>query len=203
MPGMGPSRDVVSKRRGSCPGRPSSPAARAGRRRWALLAVWCGLALSPTTGVIAKSEPAKDIVGWAEPVLVGESRLEMTAKLDTGAETSSLDATRIRRYRKSGTRWVQFTVSSRETGRRVVFRKRLVRRVRIKEHDGSRQERPVVQLEVCLGTHLKSIEVSLTDRSEFDYPMLIGRRALAGIAVVDPDLSLTSEPACYDEDWGE
>lgn len=146
------------------------------------------------------AEPAKDILGWVEPVLVGESRLEMSAKLDSGAETSSLDASKMRRYRRSGESWVEFMVSSRETGRRVTFRRRLLRQVRIKEHDGRHQKRPVVAVDVCLGTHLRSVEVSLVDRGEFDYPMLLGRRALAGIAVVDPELSLTGSPSCYEEE---
>ena len=162
----------------------------------ALVVALCALGASHGASAVEPIE--KDILGWAEPVLVGESRLEMTAKLDTGAETSSLDAVKIRRYRKSGRRWVEFLVQSRESGRRVTFRRRLVREVRIKEHDGRHQERPVVTVDVCLGTHLRTVEVSLIDRGEFDYQMLLGRKAVAGIAVVDPELLLTRMPSCYD-----
>jgi len=143
-----------------------------------------------------RAENGKSIFGWVERVLVGTSRLEMTAKLDTGAETSSLHATRIRRYRKSGKSWIQFTVAERTSGRRLVFRRPLARTVRIKEHDGSNQKRPVVEVEVCLGAHLRRVEVSLVDRSEFEHPVLLGRNFLAGGFVVDPELARTVEPEC-------
>jgi hypothetical protein len=140
----------------------------------------------------------QDIFGWVEWVLVGERKMELKAKLDTGAETSSLDASDIRllRRRTSGQRFVEFRLSDEESGRTVVFKKRLVREARIKQHDGSFQTRPVVVVLVCVGDHLQEVEVTLIDRSEFLYPVLLGRSALAGLAVVDPDLTFTREPVC-------
>ncbi len=145
----------------------------------------------------------KDLLGWAERVLVGRSQLVLRAKLDTGADTSSLSATRIRRYRRGSERWVEFTVVDETSGRRVRFKRPLLRRVRIKEHDGSGQSRPVVKVEICLGDHQRRVEVSLVDRSNFDYPMLLGRRALEGIAVVDPELRFTTRPDCPPSEDGE
>jgi len=71
--------------------------------------------------------------------------------------------------------------------------------VRIKRHDGDSQLRSVISLTVCLGTHQREVEFSLIDRSEFDYPVLLGRSALAGIAIIDPDEVNLSEPDCGDE----
>jgi hypothetical protein len=131
-------------------------------------------------------------------VLVGEREMELKAKLDTGAETSSLDASDIRilRRRSSGQRFVEFRLSDDDSGRTVTFKKRLVREARIKQHDGSFQTRPVVFVAVCLGDHLQEVEVTLIDRSEFLYPVLLGRSALGGLAVVDPDLTFTRDPGC-------
>ena len=143
------------------------------------------------------SPAKKEILGWVEHVRVGKSRLELTAKLDTGADTSSLDATKIRRFRgKDGERWVEFLVEEDKTGRRVRFKKRRVRTAYIKEHKGPSQKRSVVLMEICLGEYLQEVEVTLVDRSDFVHPVLLGRSALEGLAVVDPALIMTKEPRC-------
>lgn len=161
----------------------------------ATLAALLGLGLAP-----AAEAREKDLFGWVEPVIVSSQKIELKAKLDTGAETSSLDATGIRRLRRrsTGERFVEFDVTDPGSGEVITIKKKLVREVRIKQHDGSFQLRPVVMLPVCLGTHHRNIEVSLIDRSEFLYPLLLGRRALAGIALVDPDETLTTRPDCED-----
>jgi hypothetical protein len=165
--------------------------------------VTVGLGLALLAASAASASEGKDIFGWVEHVLVGKTRLSMKAKLDTGAETSSLDALQIKKLRRSGKRWVEFVVVDSDTGRRVNFKKPLLREVRIKRHEGRSQLRPVVAMEICLGDHLKRVQVSLIDRGEFLYPVLLGRRALEGIAVVDPELSLTSTPGCPEEPWEE
>ena len=72
----------------------------------------------------------------------------------------------------------------------------VIYRVLIKRHDGDSQRRSVVSLTFCLGGHQREVEFSLIDRSEFEYPVLLGRSALAGIAVVDPEAVNLSEPSC-------
>jgi hypothetical protein len=164
--------------------------------RWvaALLLFWMAL---PLTAAPTK----KEILGWVEHVRVGKSRLELTAKLDTGADTSSLDATKIRRFRgKDGERWVEFLVEEDKTGRRVRFKKRRVRTAYIKEHKGPSQKRSVVLMEICLGEYVQEVEVTLVDRSDFDHPVLLGRNALEGLAVIDPALEFTREPRCTVEE---
>ena len=148
-------------------------------------------------GSAAASEP--EIFGWAEPVVLEEAGFRLEAKLDTGADTSSLDAIDIRRFRRKGKSWVRFTVEDHDEGETVRLERPLLRRVRIKRHDGDSQRRSVVSLTVCLGDHRRKVEFSLIDRSQFDYPILLGRSALAGIAVVDPQVINLSEPDCADE----
>ena len=154
---------------------------------------------------VGGSSPArageKDIFGWVEHVLVGESRLDLMAKLDTGADTSSMHASKIRRYRSSDRKlWVEFRLTDESSDRTIRFKKRLVRYAYIKEHEGPSQKRPVVNLTICLGDHEKEIEVSLVDRSGFQYPVLLGRNALQGHVVVDPELQFTAKPSCPPEE---
>lgn len=161
-----------------------------------LAVVVLGLAPSP-----ASAAKVKDVFGYVEWVEVGRHEISLKAKLDTGAATSSLDAQDIRRLvrRSTGERSVEFTVHDPESGESLRLKKPLVRLVRIKQHDGSHQVRPVVALDICLGDHFDRVEVSLIDRSEFLYPVLLGRSALEGRVVVDPELTFTQEPRCDEE----
>lgn len=161
-----------------------------------LVAALGWLSASPAVGAAAK-----DIFGYVEWVEVGRHEIELKAKLDTGAATSSLDAQDIRRLvrRSTGERFVEFTLHDPDSGATIRLKKPLVRLVRIKQHDGSHQVRPVVALDICLGDHLDTVEVSLIDRSEFLYPMLLGRSALEGRVVVDPGLTFTREPECGEQ----
>lgn len=78
----------------------------------------------------------------------------------------------------------------------VSLRRPYVRTVRIRRHNGNHQRRRVVLMTVCLGEVERTIEVTLTDREYFDYPMLLGRSALAGVAVVDPMSRHLTTPDC-------
>ena len=167
--------------------------------RWA--AGWAALAIAALA--LAGAAPAladeAQIFGWAEPVILEEAGYRLDAKLDTGADTSSLDAIDIKRFRRKGVSYVRFTVEDHDEGDTVRLERPLLRRVRIKRHDGESQRRSVVSLTVCLAGNRRKVEFSLIDRSAFDYPVLLGRSALAGIAVVDPQVTNLSDPDCGDE----
>jgi hypothetical protein len=130
------------------------------------------------------------------PALLPEPGLELKAKLDTGAETSSLDARVLKKFRKAGKRWVRFAVADRESGEEFVMVRERIRTIGVVQHDGSRQTRPVVMLEICIAGQLLNTEVSLIDRSEFNYALLLGRSALASFALVDAGSTFLSQPDC-------
>lgn len=135
--------------------------------------------------------------GWREKIILSpELRWELDAKLDTGADTSSLDARNIRRVRFKGKRYVRFSIEDPESGEVVSLRRPYVRTVRIRRHDGDHQRRYVVLMSICLGSEQRTIEVTLTDRDVFDNPMLLGRSALEGLAIVDPQVTHTTHPSC-------
>lgn len=154
--------------------------ARVGSPAWALAAA---LSLAAATGAAA----GEGIVGgWIERARVGEL-LVVEAKLDTGADTCSLGVERLLEFRRSGRRWVRFWVEDpSEDGRRIRYERRLVRWARIERH-GPDDRRPVVGLDLCVGSVARRVEVNLVDRSGFDYPLLVGRNFLAGAFVIDPD----------------
>ncbi|MBT8132831.1 MAG: RimK/LysX family protein [Gammaproteobacteria bacterium] len=136
--------------------------------------------------------------GWAEFVMLDpDRRWKLNAKLDTGADTSSLDARNVRRVRVKNKRYVRFDVNDPETGETISLRRPYVRTVRIREHNGQHQRRRVVLMSICLGDQARTIEVTLADRNEFSFPMLLGRSALGGLAIVDPSLEWTRDPSCW------
>ena len=143
-----------------------------------------------------------EVFGWVERVELLDGKFSMKAKLDSGAANSSLDATEIARFRRDGERWVRFTVTDPETEEQVTLEKPLVRNVRIVRHGGEHQRRPVVKIPVCIGDKRREVEVNLIDRSSFIYPLLLGRSALEGYALIDSGQTFLFPPQCppADED---
>jgi len=160
-------------------------------------ACWFVLALALTASAGLRSESVEfEILGWVEWVKLLDGELRLKAKLDTGAANSSLDATDIVRFRRDGARWVRFTVSDPESDQQIKLEKPLVRNVRIIRHDGNHQRRPVIKMPICIGNRKQEVEVNLIDRSNFIYPMLLGRSALEGFALIDSGQTFQHPPAC-------
>jgi len=137
-----------------------------------------------------------EILGWVENVKLLNPEIELKAKLDTGAETSSLDAEVIKKFRQDGKRWIRFQIFDRDTGREHVMVRERVRTIGVVQHDGNTQRRPVVTMDVCVAGRVLSVEVSLIDRSEFIYQLLLGRSAIQSFALVDPANTFLSNPDC-------
>lgn len=138
------------------------------------------------------------ILGWVENAYLPDPGIELKAKLDTGAETSSLDSRVLKKFRKGGKRWVRFAVTDRDSGEEFVLVRERVRTIGVVQHDGSTQTRPVVMLDLCVAGKFLQTEVSLIDRSEFNYPLLVGRSALASFALVDASETFLGQSQCND-----
>lgn len=113
------------------------------------------------------------------------------AKLDTGARSSSLHAFDLVELDRDGVPWVRFSVHpwqrSAEDARVVELPVHDRRHVR--SSSGHSEERPVVLLDlVLLGSRFQA-EVSLTNRDEMGFRMLVGREALRQGLVVDSSRS--------------
>lgn len=136
------------------------------------------------------------ILGFIETAFIGELTLEMSAKLDTGADSSSVYARDVRVFEKSrGDDWVRYRLIG-DDGRTIRFEKNVVRYAQIKTKRGGTIRRPVVLLDVCVGGAHGVAEFNLADRDQFDYDVLIGREFLASRIVVDSGRRYTAEGAC-------
>ncbi len=140
-------------------------------------------------------QESKSIVGVAENVCLEPENLVLAAKLDTGADNSSLNVGRLSEFERNGEEWVRFEVTN-EAGRTATFERKLVRVAKIKRHVGDRHERPVVLMGIRIGNHFREAEVNLVDRSLFKYQLLIGRSFMSGLVVVDPSAQYTVDPVC-------
>ena len=130
----------------------------------------------------------------------------LKAKMDTGALTASLSAKDIETFKRDGEDWVRFRLGTKDAGNKV-YEHKIARISKIKtrseeEEDDSEvvapTKRPVVDLELCLGSVKRTVEVNLTDRSSFNYPLLIGAKALREFgAAVNPARRFTADkPDC-------
>lgn len=156
----------------------------------------CILALS-IIPLCAGANPAElKVLGWVENAYLPDPGFELKAKLDTGAETSSLDSRVIKKFRKGGKRWVRFAVTDRESNEEFILVRERVRTIGVVQHDGTKQTRPVVKLKLCVAGIFLETEVSLIDRSEFNYPLLVGRAALATFALVDSSETFLGQSRC-------
>lgn len=129
----------------------------------------------------------KFLVGALEKVNLNELRLlNLIARIDTGAQTSSLHATNIREITNDGQPWVEFDCILDDQNR--VHAKSPIKGERfIKSSNGS-ERRFVIESQIQLGEHSWPIQLTLSDRSNMAYPMLLGREAMAGRVIVDPSL---------------
>ncbi|MGN1062695.1 MAG: ATP-dependent zinc protease [Alphaproteobacteria bacterium] len=130
------------------------------------------------------------IIGAVEPVYFLPMKSPLFARIDTGAESSALDAQNIRPFEREGEKWVAFDIINRQNGAREHFEKRIYRQMTIKRI-GQDEERISVLMTIKMGKERITAQFSLTDRSKFDYQALIGRNILTGRAIVDTSLAKT------------
>jgi hypothetical protein len=150
--------------------------------------------------VPAYADTAKPRLGWVEYVSLQPWGIRIKAKLDTGAKTSSMHAENLRYFERDDEEWVVFTyeaptANSDET-HFVTIERPVLRKARIKQRSEDIERRPVVTLEICLNGARHTEQFTLTDRSNFLYPMLLGRRALKEIATVDAGETFVSNSDC-------
>lgn len=131
----------------------------------------------------------KTTIGAVEDVMLLPLGASFPARVDTGAATSSIDVCEIAVKGKR----VHFTLAGRCGGHRLILP--LVEMRHIQTPEGG-EERPVVEMELCIGSRRVLAPVTLNDRSRLEFPFLIGRNILEGNFIVDVSRSKTAPPAC-------
>ncbi len=138
------------------------------------------------------SSPSNTIVGWREWVsLPGLEVPWIKAKVDTGARTSALHAFDLEEFERDGEHWVRYSVHPwQDTDEDAVpCESPVLDRREVRSSSGHAEERYVVRLDVSLCRRVVDAEVTLSNRDEMGFRMLVGREALVQGFLVDPGSS--------------
>ncbi|MGO3057642.1 retropepsin-like aspartic peptidase RloA3 [Halomonas sp. AOP43-A1-21] len=157
------------------------------------------LASALTASAVASDE---QVFGWVENATIEPWGIMVKAKLDSGALTSSLDARDIEMFEKDGEDWVRFRLKLEDQDSGEEFSDRLERplyREQSVRGAGGRDERPVVLMNVCMGDTIYEEQFSLRDREEMLYPLLLGRRTISHLGLLDVRSTFQQEPACGED----
>lgn len=128
------------------------------------------------------------VIGWREWVSLPDLAIaHIKAKVDTGAKTSALHAFYVQPFERDGRPWVRFGVHPlQSTAAQVVECEAPVKDVRrVTDSGGHAEMRPVIETTLVVQGETRLIELTLTDRENMMFRMLLGRSALKRRFVVD------------------
>lgn len=138
------------------------------------------------------SREERQVLGWREWLALPDLGIPaIKAKIDTGARTSAIHAARVETVRRKGVELVRFHLHPVRSRPDIVVHGEapiLDRRI-VSDSGGHREERVFVRTRLVAGGHEWPIEINLTDRETMLFPMLLGRTAMAGRVLVEPEHS--------------
>jgi len=173
-------------------------------------------ALIIPTVALAETAPKNDAsvpeaLGFVEWVVMNDTGLRLKARMDTGAKTSSLHAVNVEGFEQDGQDWVKFQIpladhkdhpvddeSNIDQEEIILELERPVERtVLIKRKGAPSQRRYVVMMDFCIAGTSHETQFSLTDRGNFSYPVLLGRRFMSDDNIlIDSADSFTASKEC-------
>ncbi|WP_220721136.1 ATP-dependent zinc protease family protein [Agarivorans litoreus] len=128
----------------------------------------------------------KTVLGESEWVSLEQQKQAFQARIDTGAATSSLNATNIVKFERDGKNWVRFNMRHKTIDTDIIIERPVVRTAEVAQSSTNKvDKRPVVSMLVKLGPISENAQFTLTDRRHLSYPVLLGRSFLKDISVVD------------------
>ena len=133
-------------------------------------------------------------VGWREWVQLPKLGSEwIKAKVDTGARSSSLHAFDLELFERDEVSWVRFATHASPDAAHVEAP--LLEHRSVKSSSGTSEVRPVIRTTLSLAGTVREIDLTLTNRDEMGFGMLLGREALRGGFEVNPGRSFaTGQP---------
>ena len=134
------------------------------------------------------------LIGWREWLALPDLGIaSIKTKIDTGARSSALHVEELSEFSFRGERWARFRVApgSRRSRRHQVVETPITDERLVTDSGGNRALRPFIRTRVALGPWSWPIEINLTDRRAMLFPMLLGRSAITGRAMVHPGISFS------------
>lgn len=129
------------------------------------------------------------LIGWKEFIDFPEwGFCHVKAKIDTGARTSALDVAAYELGPATGDGLVaelRLALHRRHPERFSTVRVPVLGMVMVRNSNGMEEQRPLIETRLRLGNVTKSIKLTVTNRAEMRFAVILGRTALAGDFVVD------------------
>ncbi len=144
----------------------------------------------------------KVIIGKEEWCSLPELSLPLVkARVDSGAKTSTLHAFNITVSEEGGKNFVTFDIHPLQKNQHLVrqCKAEVIDRRSIRNSGGNSEKRYVIRTKLCLGEQSYDIELTLTNRDEMGYRMLLGREAMQDRFLVDPGASFNVKQVSKDE----
>lgn len=138
----------------------------------------------------------KITVGWREWLALPELGIvKIKAKVDTGARTSCIHAFRVEEFIQDEQVWVRFWVHpiQDDNDTEIQCQAKVIDQRTVTDSGGHQEQRYVIQTQLLIGGQQWPIEATLTNRDTMKFRMLLGRTAMAGRIVVDPELSYQTQ----------
>lgn len=138
--------------------------------------------------MIRKKNSALPVIGWREWVGLPELGVQhIKAKVDTGARSSSLHAFDLQEFEREGAPWVRFEIHPVQRNKdKIIFAEAEVLEYRnVRSSSGKATRRPVIETNLKMLDQNWKIELTLANRDEMGFRMLLGREAFRGLFWVD------------------
>lgn len=115
------------------------------------------------------------------------------ARIDSGAKTSSIHAVNIKPFTQDDKTWVSFEITPLQFDRctRIECQAEVLDKRNVKNSFGITEKRYFIKTQLQLGEHCFEVELSLSNRASMEYRMLLGREAMLGRFMVDPELKFS------------
>ena len=129
------------------------------------------------------------VLGWREWVSLPELGLPLVkAKIDTGARTSCLHAFTVEEFTVDDKKWVRFGIHPHQdnTETEVFCEAAVVDERIVSDSGGHKESRYVISTEITLANQRWPIEITLTNRDNMRFRMLLGRTAMEHKITVNP-----------------
>lgn len=143
----------------------------------------------PSTKISIASGSERLLIGWREWLALPQLNIPaLKAKIDTGARSSALHVANLQTFTERGARHAQFLMHPIRRKPQIEIRcqSEVIDERWVSDSGGHREKRLVIWTPVQLGEQTWSIELTLTNRENMLFRMLLGRTAMEGQLVVDP-----------------
>ena len=135
---------------------------------------------------------SRPVLGWREWIALPDLGIDaIKVKVDTGARTSALHAFKMRTFEENGVKRVRFQVHPMQRRKRpsIECEADVIDERRVTSSNGQKELRLVIRTRVEIGDKSWPVELTLTNRDEMSFRMLLGRQAVRGRAIIDPGRS--------------